>query len=215
MGSKCVGKLLDGFATAKIPWSIVDLWPDLTLVTGLVSVRPRTIVMKLWRAPPHNAADGGNVMRRLMIFAAIVALGCSTGSAFADATDDVMQADRDFAKLAQEKGVAAAFAAYAAPDAHWFVPGPEPLRGPAAIRARLEKAFADGGTLQWAPTRAWSSVDGTMAVTWGRSTYTSPKDASGKASVSHGSYLTVWTRQLDGSWKFSHDMGNTDPAPKP
>jgi ketosteroid isomerase-like protein len=154
-------------------------------------------------------------MRRLMIFAMIVVLGCSAGAASADATDDVMQADRDFAKLAQERGVPDAFAAYAAPDAHWFVPGPEPLRGPDAIKACLVKSFAAGGALEWAPTRAWASVDGTMAVTWGRSVYTSPKDAAGKTSVSHGSYLTVWTRQPDGRWKFSHDMGTNDPAPKP
>lgn len=153
-------------------------------------------------------------MRRLML-ATIVVLGCSAGPASADATGEVMKADRDFAKLAQEMGVAEAFAVYAAPDAHWFVPGPEPLRGPEAIQARLAKAFADGGTLEWAPTRAWASVDGTMAVTWGRSVYTSPKDAAGKTSVSHGSYLTVWTRQPDGRWKFSHDMGTSDPAPKP
>lgn len=154
-------------------------------------------------------------MRCLMIFAMIVVLGCSAGPASADAADEVMQADRDFAKLAHEKGVPDAFAAYAAPDAHWFVPGPEPLRGPDAIKARLAKSFAAGGTLEWVPTRAWASVDGTMAVTWGRSVYTSPKDAAGKTSANHGSYLTVWTRQPDGRWKFSHDMGTSDPAPKP
>jgi ketosteroid isomerase-like protein len=136
-------------------------------------------------------------------------------AAIAGPIEDVMQADRDFAKLAQEKGVADAFARYAAPDAHWFVPGPEPLRGPTAIKDRLAKAFADGGRLEWAPTRGWASVDGTMAVTWGRSVYTGPKPATGDPVVSHGSYLTVWTKQPDGSWKFSHDMGTTDPKPKP
>jgi uncharacterized protein (TIGR02246 family) len=152
-------------------------------------------------------------MRRLFVLAAM--LICVAPAAWADAAEDVMQADRAFAKLAQEKGVAEAFAAYAAPDAHWFVPGPEPVRGPDAIKARLAKSFAAGGTLEWAPTRAWAAVDGTLAVTWGRSTYTSPKDAAGKSVVSHGSYLTVWMRQADGRWKFSHDMGTTDPAPKP
>lgn len=152
---------------------------------------------------------------RFSILAMIVAVGCAASPAYADASDEVMKADRDFAKMAQEKGVAEAFAAYAAPDAHWFVPGPEPLRGPQAIKDRLAKAFSEGGSLEWAPTRAWASVDGTMAVTWGRSVYTPPKDASGKAVSSHGSYLTVWTRQSDGSWKFSHDMGTTDPKPKP
>jgi len=172
--------------------------------------------MKLWRAETQNAAAiEGDAMRLLMSLAMSAVLACTAGSALADATDEVMQADRDFAKLAQEKGVPEAFAAYAAPDAHWFVPGPEPLRGPEAIKARLAKAFAAGGTLEWAPTRAWASADGTMAVTWGRSVYTSPKDAAGKTSVSNGSYLSVWMRQPDGRWKFSHDMGTTDPAPKP
>jgi uncharacterized protein (TIGR02246 family) len=159
-------------------------------------------------------SDGGDAMRRLIILATIFVLGFTAGRVLADAADEVMQADRDFAKLAQEKGVPEAFAAYAAPDAHWFVPGPEPLRGPEAIKARLAKSFAKGGTLEWAPTRAWASADGTMAVTWGRSVYTSPKDASGKTSVSSGSYLSVWMRQPDGRWKFSHDMGTTDPEPK-
>lgn len=150
-----------------------------------------------------------------LLLGVVLLIVFSAANAFADATDEVMKADRDFAALAQEKGVAEAFAAYAAPDAHWFVPGPEPLRGSEAIKAPLAKAFAEGGTLEWAPTRAWASVDGTMAVTWGRSVYTSPKDAAGKTSASHGSYLTVWTRQSDGRWKFSHDMGTTDPKPKP
>jgi uncharacterized protein (TIGR02246 family) len=155
--------------------------------------------------------DGERRMRKILFGAgAATAMVLASSLAWADATDEVMQADRDFAKLAQEKGVAEAFAAYAAPDAHWFVPGPEPLRGAEAIKARLTKSFASGGKLEWEPKRAWASVDGTMAVTWGRSVYTSP---AGEAS--HGSYLPVWTKQADGSWKFSHDMGTTDPKPKP
>src|SRR5262245_55968232 len=120
---------------------------------------------------------GGLSVMRILILA-VMALA-SAGVALAGATDEVMQADRDFAALAQTKGVAAAFEAYAAPDAHWFVPGPEPLRGPQAIKDRLAKAFADGGKLEWAPTRAWASDDGTMAVTWGRSVYTGPQPATG------------------------------------
>jgi uncharacterized protein (TIGR02246 family) len=155
--------------------------------------------------------DGRKRMRKFLFGAATAAASMLVSSvASADAMDEVMQADRDFAKLAQEKGVAEAFAFYAAPDAHWFVPGPEPLRGPEAIKARLTKSFAKGGKLEWEPRRAWASADGTMAVTWGRSIYTSP---TGEAS--HGSYLTVWMRQADGSWKFSHDMGTSDPQSKP
>jgi uncharacterized protein (TIGR02246 family) len=152
-------------------------------------------------------------MYRLVLSA--VALVAMAHAASAGSIEDVMAADRAFAKLAQEKTVPEAFAAYAAPDAHWFAPGPEPIRGPDAIKARLVKAFAKGGKLEWEPKRGWASVDGTMAVTWGRSVYTSPKDAQGKTVSSTGSYMTVWMKQADGSWKFSHDMGTDDPEPKP
>ena len=135
--------------------------------------------------------------------------------AIAGPVEEVMDADRAFAKLAQEKGVPDAFVAYAAPDAHWFLPGPEPLRGAEAIRARLAKSFAKGGKLEWEPKRGWASADGTMAVTWGRSLYTSPKNEKGETFSSKGSYMTVWTRQPDGKWKWSHDMGTDDPEPKP
>ncbi len=139
----------------------------------------------------------------------------AAGVAQADAADEAMQADRDFAKMAQTKSVAEAFAAYAAPDAHWFVPGPEPVRGPKAISARLAKSFSKGAKLEWTPQRAWASADGTMAITWGRSLYTSAKNDKGETFSSTGSYLTGWMRQPDGSLKLSHDMGTDDPEPKP
>lgn len=149
-------------------------------------------------------------MFRLLVAAALVSFGLCV-PAHADAAAEAMQADRDFAKLAQEKGVPAAFEAYAAPDAHWFVPGPEPVVGPKAISARLMKSFSKGATLTWEPKKAWASKDGSMAVTWGRSVYTSAKNEKGETFSSSGSYLTVWTRQADGSLKFSHDMGTDDP----
>lgn len=155
------------------------------------------------------------MLRLLSAIALVIAMVVSTGPAWAGAVEEVMQADRDFAKLAQEIGVAEAFAAYAAPDAHWFVPGPEPVRGPQAIRDRLAKSFSGGAKLEWEPKRGWASADGTMAVTYGRSLWTSAKNARGETVSSRGTYLTVWMKQPDGKWKLSHDMGTDDPEPKP
>jgi hypothetical protein len=58
--------------------------------------------------------------------------------------------DRAFSRLAQEKGVAEAFAAFVAPDGIRFVPGGQ-QRGPDIIKASMAKDFADGGKLAWAP----------------------------------------------------------------
>ncbi len=154
-------------------------------------------------------------MRRVMTLAIIVGLGGSAGPALADATDEVMQADRDFAKMAQTKGVAEAFAAYALDAGVLLVPGPEPVRGRAALKALMEESFADGGKLEWEPKEGVASGDGRMAMTWGRSVYTSAKNAKGESVVRLGNYLTVWHKQKDGSWKFSYDIGNRDPVPAP
>jgi ketosteroid isomerase-like protein len=148
-------------------------------------------------------------------FRSVTALGLATAllstAGWAAPADDAMQADRDFAKMAQDKGVAEAFAAYAAPNALRFVPG-GPQKGPAVIKESVAKDFADGGKLNWEPKEGMPSADGSVVVVWGRWTYTS-KDGTGTGP--QGTYLTVWAKQADGSWKYTHDIGNADPRPKP
>lgn len=125
--------------------------------------------------------------------------------------EEAMEADRAFSRLAQEKGVAEAFASFVAPDGIRFVPGGQ-QRGPEAIRSAMSKDFEDGGKLVWDPVEGSASADGSQVVTWGRWSYTA---AGQRDASSHGTYVTVWVRQKDGSWKWSHDIGNSDPRPKP
>ena len=109
-----------------------------------------------------------------LVFAAfgVVALA---GTAWAGPVDDAMNADRAFAKMAQEKGVAEAFSAYAAKDALRFIRGPVPEKGPAVIKASVAKDFADGGKLNWEPKEGVSSADGSVVTVWGRWTFNAPK----------------------------------------
>ncbi len=137
-----------------------------------------------------------------------------SGAAWAGPVDDAMKADRDFAAMAQTKGVAEAFGAYATKDARRFVPGPRPEQGSDVIKASVAKDFADGGKLNWEPKEGMPSADGSLVVVWGRWTYTAPKDAKGVSAERQGTYLTVWAKQADGSWKYTHDIGNADPKPK-
>ena len=136
------------------------------------------------------------------------------GGALAGPVDEAMNADRAFAKMAQDKDVAAAFGAYAAPEALKFNPGAAPDKGPAAIMTGVAKGFADGGKLYWEPKEGVPSADGSMVVVWGRWTYSAPKDDKGVSGERHGTYLTVWAKQADGSWKYTHDIGNADPKPR-
>lgn len=153
-------------------------------------------------------------MSRVMKFNVVMACVLSTVTlAKAGPVEDAMNADRAFAKMAQEKGVAEAFGAYAAPGALRFSPG-APERGPAQIKLSVAKDFADGGSLNWEPKEGSPSADGSQVVVWGRWIFKSAKDTKGAITEVQGTYLTVWQHQADGSWKWTHDIGNSDPRPK-
>lgn len=133
---------------------------------------------------------------RALILLAVFCISSATG-ALAGPVEEARDADRAFSRLAQERGVAEAFAAFVAPDGIRFVPGAQ-QRGPEVIKSSMAKDFADGGKLAWAPVEGSASADGSQVVTWGRWSYTA---AGAPEAGSHGTYLTVWVRQKDGSWK--------------
>lgn len=89
---------------------------------------------------------------RALVYGSWVVAGIISSNwiAAAGPVDDAMNADRAFAQMAQTKGVAEAFGAYAAKDAIRFTPG-NPERGPEVIKASIVKDSADGGKLNWEP----------------------------------------------------------------
>jgi ketosteroid isomerase-like protein len=140
----------------------------------------------------------------------MLAIVSSAVSAMASPVDDAMNADRAFSALAQTKGIAQAFGTYAAPNAIKFGAG-EQIRGPVDIAASMKEDDASGAKLSWEPKEGVPSADGSQVVVWGRWTYKGP--VGSKVEV-HGTYLTVWAKQSDGSWKYTHDIGNADPKTK-
>ena len=140
----------------------------------------------------------------------LLALLSSAAIAMAGSVDDAMNADRAFSALAQTKGVSAAFGAYAAPNAIKFEPGAQ-VRGPVDIAKSMAEDDVSGAKLLWEPKEGVPSADGSQVVVWGRWTYKGPVGSKVEA---HGTYLTVWAKQSDGSWKYTHDIGNADPKPK-
>lgn len=150
-------------------------------------------------------------MRRLIVATAtLVALA---GSALAGPNEDaMMSADIAFNEMAQKQGVAEAFAAFAAPDARMFRGEEKIVSGPAEIRELMAAQYDHGGTLTWAPKEAVASADGTMGFTHGRWTYTTPPAADGKTQALQGSYVSIWSKQPDGAYKFALDIGTPDRA---
>jgi|GEM_PF-906671 len=67
--------------------------------------------------------------------------------------------------------------------------------------------------LEWEPIYSHVSKSKDMAYNYGPYEYTITK-AKGITQCFYGYFVTVWKRQLDGSWKFVFDGGNQSPPPK-
>ena len=114
----------------------------------------------------------------------------------------VAATDFAMAKMAREQGQWSALRDYAAPGA----------------RIQLASGAVDAGQwlggradparpLVWAPREVWSSCDGSLAVSFGRS-----RTAEGVI----GRYATVWQRRRNGSYQWTFTIGTPDvPQPPP
>jgi ketosteroid isomerase-like protein len=67
--------------------------------------------------------------------------------------------------------------------------------------------------LSWYPAVAGIAIAGDMGYTTGPWEYKA--DIHDASPVAFGNFLTVWKKQLDGSWKFAIDLGVSNPKPNP
>ena len=65
-------------------------------------------------------------------------------------------------------------------------------------------------TLKWEPLKAEVAVSGDLGYTFGRYQRISI-DSLNNESSRYGTYVSVWKKQEDGSWKFVIDAGNNLP----
>lgn len=121
---------------------------------------------------------------------------------------DLIRADRDFSRLSEEKGMHEAFLAFIADSGLLFRDNSLPLTGKKDLAELFSGRSDTSFTLTWEPEYEFIAASGELGYTWG--CYISRQKATGKES--YGTYLTVWERQDDGSWKFTADIG-TDGLP--
>ncbi len=110
-----------------------------------------------------------------------------------------------------------ALVAHYADDAYFVAPGVMPSSGVAAIRTTYEGALKDPNfNFTFAADSVRVAESGDLAVARGRFTETF-SDPTTKGPVSHqGSFVTVYKKQADGSWKAVEDWAVADPgAAKP
>jgi ketosteroid isomerase-like protein len=156
--------------------------------------------MSMWKAAALAA----------MVIVGPTAAKAQQAPAATAAVEQILKADADFAQSVANKD-RERFLSYVA-DVTTFSGGtPNELRGKDAVWKAWADFFApDGPTLTWAPIKGDVIGAGDIGFTTGRSVFRS-KSADGKVSERRGQYLTVWKKQVDGSWKAIFDTGSTLP----
>jgi len=105
------------------------------------------------------------------------------------------------------------WASYFAEDGCGLYPGAGTLNGKAAIKAAMAPYFTDPNfSLTFQSTRAMASKGGDMVYSQGTYTMTVTNPKTKKPMTDKGKYLTVYTKQADGSWKAVADTFNSDSA---
>ena len=146
---------------------------------------------------------------------ALVIGGCQKQAAAADpdAVKNAIKADEkkwnDQFKSKDSEGLVAHYA----DDAYFVAPGVKAADGMTALR----KAYADATTdpafsVSFASDKIDVASSGDMAYARGHFSekYTDPKTS--KVMTDSGSYLTVYKKQQDGSWKAVEDFAAADPG---
>lgn len=122
------------------------------------------------------------------------------------ALDEMVEAERSFARTAAEQGVRQAFLTFLAEDAISVQP-----YGNAKAQWLARPAPPPGaktGRLEWEPRTG--EVAGSDELGWLTGNFTATPPAG---PPRHGCYFSVWERQAPGEWRVRLDVGIDTPAP--
>jgi len=121
-----------------------------------------------------------------------------------NAKQEIEKAEKDFAQMAADKGIAEAFYFFADSNATIRRQKDTLIHGKEAIKIFYSTPFYQKATVKWSPDFVAASMDGDMGYTYGKYVWSST-DSTGKAISFNGVFHTVWKKQPDGSWKYVWD----------
>ena len=155
----------------------------------------------------------------LFLLLASLGIGSCTGTSrlaspqnTGDTREAVLQADREFSKMSEQKGLNTAFIAYAADNGVLLRPQSQPIIGRDNVRMYLTRTSDSGIRFTRSPQYAEIAASGDLAYTYG--TYlVETVDMDGKVIASEGNYVTIWQKDAKGFWKFVVDTGNSGLRP--
>jgi ketosteroid isomerase-like protein len=144
----------------------------------------------------------------VLIFLCAVVLGL--GQKNDDSTlPSLVETERAFAKASEQLGTQQAFLAFIANDGILF--RPRAVNGKRWLQGNPPPVSNKRPLLHWWPTFADISQAGDLGYTTGPWEF--KPDIKDPKPAAFGNFVTVWKKQLDGSWKFVIDLGITNPQP--
>jgi len=154
---------------------------------------------------------------------AILALGMTACNQSPPAAPDTHDADvkaisdietqwnKDYVAKAADK-----IAAYYADDAVLMVPGGPSSNGKDAIRAAMKQMLSDPAmSLTFQASKVDVAKSGDLGYTQGSYKLTVTDPTTHKVINDHGSYVTTYRKQADGSWKAVADIATSEVPPAP
>src|SRR6266478_608278 len=148
----------------------------------------------------------------LLLLLAVCFLGGSTAAQKKTGVNDLrsmVETERAFARMSEEKGTREAFVAFIADEGILF--RPTPVLGKKWMQENPLPPSTTRPLLAWQPIFAFVSSAGDLGYTTGPWQY--KKDIKDAEPAAFGNFLTVWKKQADGSWKFAIDLGISNPQP--
>ncbi len=146
-------------------------------------------------------------------------LSCAPAPKPADTHDADVQAIKDIEAQANKDYEAKdldKLVGFYTDDAVLMAPGTVPAVGKDAIRSGIKQMVADPArSLKFEATRVEVASGGDMAYTQGPYTMTMTDPSTKKPINDKGSYVTVYRKQADGSWKAVSDIATSAIPPGP
>jgi ketosteroid isomerase-like protein len=154
--------------------------------------------------------NGVNIMLFVFIIILIVIFSCEKGAKNSN-EGVLLQTDRNFSEMSVKEGMFKAFLAYIADDGVILRNNSYPARGKELLEKRFSGKSDTSFILSWEPLYEKISESGDLGYTYG--IHTNLDKASGQ--VTKGTYITIWQKQPDKSWKFVLDTGTQGLPEKP
>ncbi len=123
----------------------------------------------------------------------------------------LIDADKAFSQLSQEKGMPDAFLHYADSSVIILRNGQFPIWGKAEQKMAYQSISPGSFTLTWEPLKAEVATSGDLGYTFGNWKMVS-KNTDGNEVIKYGNYVSIWKKQPDGTWKYVLDTGTDTPS---